>query len=277
MVFAGVVMFSNFSVRSLCACVALGGLLLVVGPAAEAMRVSPMVVELTTAGTGSTARIEVQNINPVPMPFEARVMRLEFKDDGKISETPADGDFLVFPPQGLLKPGVRQVVRLQWAGGALSSSRGYYLSINQIPVAIGADAQTTKAAGAQVQVVYHIKVLTTVAPPGAEPKIVVESAIPTMVGAHRSPTQPESETTKVPGLTVTIRNTGRRYALMAGSTWTIEGTGLDHHPQKIVLTHDDLNHILGAGYVAALNGRRTFLVPTGKPFAAAPIKISFAK
>ena len=250
---------------------------LLVWPAgASAMRVSPMVVELSTAGAGATARVEVQNINPTPMPFEARVFRLEFADDGKVTEVPADEDFLVFPPQGALKPGGRQVVRLQWVGGAVTSSRGYYLSINQIPVDLNQTAAPDKL-GAQVQLVYHIKVLTTVAPPGAQPRIQIESATPAMVpGVAVAGAPVNSEPPKQPGIAITVSNSGKRYALMAGTTWTIDGLGLDRKPQRVVLTRDDMSHILGAGYVAALNGRRTFLIPTGKPFAPGPIKVRFS-
>jgi fimbrial chaperone protein len=252
------------------------GCLLAWAQPAEAMRVSPMIVELTTSGTGSTARVEVQNINPGSLQFEVRVTRLDFTDDGKIKETPADGDFLVFPPQGSLANGARQVVRLQWVGGQLPSSRGYYVSINQLPISLDANP-SGQATAAQVQVVYHIKVLTTVAPPNSQPKVNVESAVPAMVAAPQAPGMPASAAGPTqPGIAVTIRNTGRRYALMAGSQWTIDGTGADGKPLKVVLNRDDLSHILGAGYVPAIDGRRTFEVPTGKAFAKAPIKISFS-
>jgi hypothetical protein len=34
--------------------------------------------------------------------------------------------------------------------------------------------------------------------------------------------------------------------------------------------------LLGAGYVPALNGRRTFEIPTGAQFANAPITVKFS-
>lgn len=254
-------------------------LLLFSGSVADAMRVSPMVVELTSAGSGSTARIEVQNMNPGPMPFEARVFRIDYDNNGIMHETPADGDFLVFPPQGILPKDGRQVVRVQWVGGTLASSRGYYVSINQLPVAVAAAAGDAKELGASVQVLYHIKVLTTVAPPGAEPKIEIQSVKPAMIAPPPPPGQTASTAPAKPlqpGIEIVVRNEGKRYALMAGSTWTIEGTGVDHQPLKVVLTRDDLSHLLGAGYVPALGGVRSFKVPTGKAFANAPIKVKFS-
>lgn len=245
--------------------------------ATSAMRVSPMIVEMVTAGSNSTSRIEVQNINAVIMPFEARVMRIDFDSSGKIVETPADADFLVFPPQGALPAGGRQVVRLQWVGGNLASSRGYHLSINQIPVELDLHGTHEHDAGAQVQIVYHIKVLTTVAPPGAKANIVVVSAVPAIVASRPVPGDPVGGTRPgEPGISVTVSNSGRRYALMAGSTWTIDGTGIDDKPLHLVISQDDLSHILGAGYVPAIDGRRTFEIPTGAAFSAKPIKIRFS-
>jgi fimbrial chaperone protein len=80
----------------------------------------------------------------------------------------------------------------------------------------------------------------------------------------------------VPGVEVTIRNTGKRYAMMAGATWTIQGKGADGKPLKVVLNSNDMGRLLGAGYVPALNGRRTFDVPTGTKFANAPITVKFS-
>ena len=242
---------------------------------ADAMRVSPMVAELTTKGTNAVARIEVQNLNQTPLPFETRVTRIDYDDNGNMTETPADGDFLVFPPQGLLPAGARQVVRLQWVGPAdMPASRGYYLSVNQLPVAL--DQQSAATPGAQVQIVYHMKALITVAPPGATPKVEVVSARATEIQPKPAPGETAAPA-KVPGVEVKVRNTGNRYAMMAGAKWTIEGIGVDGKPLKVELSQDDLNRDIGVGYLAPLNGSRTFLVPTGAAFGSAPIKISFSQ
>ena len=115
---------------------ALAALTLIVTPAL-AMRVSPMVVEMESRGSNAVARIEVQNINPGNLAFQTRVFRMEIDKDGNIVETPADQDFLVFPPQGVLPAGGRQVVRLQWVGGAVGDPdilRRVYHSSQMPPV-----------------------------------------------------------------------------------------------------------------------------------------------
>jgi fimbrial chaperone protein len=267
------------------AVVVAGATAIVAISAAHAMRVSPMVVEMTTRGAGATARVEVQNLNPGTLPFETRVTQINYDDKGNMTETPADGDFLVFPPQGVLPPGARQVIRLQWVGaGDMPASRGYYLSVNQLPVALAPEQAST---GAQVQVVYHMKALITVAPPNAVPKVEVVSAKPAMI----APKDPPPPTTGIPataaapaaapagplpGIELVVRNTGNRYAMMAGATWTIEGTGSDGKPAKVTLSSDELGRAIGVGYLAPLGGLRTFQVPTGTAFKG-PVKVRFGK
>src|SRR5690606_19718417 len=190
--------------------------------AAWAMRVAPMVSELTTTGAGSTARIEVGNIGAAALPFETRITRIEFDENGELIETPADDKFLVFPPQGVVPVGGRQVVRVQWVGEPdLDVSHAYYLWVRQLPVATEPVVPETGGA-VSVSVLYTMKALIVVAPPGAQPDVRVESAVPAMV----TPPAPEIDPSLTngealppppaePGLEVTVTNAGRRYALMS--------------------------------------------------------------
>lgn len=237
-----------------------------------AMRVSPMVLEMETTGGNATARIEVQNINKSNLPFETRVTLAEFKNDGTIAETARDEDFLVFPPQGLLPANGRQVMRVQWVGGELDASRAYYLSVNQLPVQLEEYAEG--GAGAQVQVLYNMKALVIVAPPGAEPNVSV-------VSARSEPFQPPAPPSggaapdKVPGVAVTLRNTGKRHAMMSGLTWHIDGKNDQGTPVRLILTSEDLAKGIGTGYVAAVNGERTFRIPTNVIFGNEPLSVRF--
>lgn len=256
-----------------------GAVLAMVAPStAEAMRVSPMVAEMTTRGTGAVARIEVQNVNQANLPFETRVTRIDYDANGNMTETPADGDFLVFPPQGVLTSGARQVVRLQWMGAPdMPASRAYYLSVNELPVAM--TPGESKSAAAQVQVVYHMKALITVAPPRAAPNVEVVSVKPTSILPKAPPgsNAPPPPGPATPGIEVVVRNTGNRYAMMAGERWLIDGTGTDGKPLNIVLDTDEISHIIGVGYLAPQGGIRTFEVPTSAAFRPGTIKIRFGK
>lgn len=252
---------------------------------AWAMRVAPMVSELTTTGAGSTARIEVGNIGAAALPFETRITRVEFDENGELIETPADDKFLVFPPQGVVPVGGRQVVRVQWVGEPdLDVSHAYYLWVRQLPVAT--DPVESETGGAvSVSVLYTMKALIVVAPPGAQPQVRVESAVPAMV----TPPTPEVDPSLTngealppppaePGLEITVTNTGRRYALMSGATWVIEGTKATGEPFSLRLSGQQVAETVGVGYLAPAGGRRVFKIPTGEALdPAKPVTVRFAQ
>jgi fimbrial chaperone protein len=234
-----------------------------------------MVVEMLSSGTGAVARIEVQNLNTANLAFETHITRMDYNPDGTITETPADEDFLVFPPQGVLPTGGRQVIRVQWVGAPdIPASRAYYLSVNQLPVTL--DPTDPAQVGGQVQIVYHMKALIVVAPPGATPNVEATAARPIDY-------QPAPETEggplppKVPGVAITLRNTGRRHALMSGLRWVVEGTGTNGQAVSHIFTQGDLNRLIGTAYVPPLTGERTFQLPVPAAFGPGPIRVRFVR
>jgi fimbrial chaperone protein len=249
-------------------------LTMIASAAAYAMRVSPMVLEMESRGSSAVARLEVQNLNQGNLAFETLITRMQFDEQGNVVETPADDDFLVFPPQGVLPAGGRQVVRLQWVGNPdLAASQAYYVSVNQLPVQL--QPGESDKLGAQVQIVYHMKALVVVAPPGATPDVAAESVRPTQ---FQPPAAKEGEALPptVPGVEIVLQNKGRRHAMMAGLTWRFQGTGLDGKPLRIDVSPEELNRTIGTGYVPAL-GRRTFRLPLVDGFGPQPIKLNFVK
>ena len=252
---------------------------------AWAMRVAPMVSELTTTGAGSTARIEVGNIGSAPLPFETRITRIDFDDAGELVETDSDENFLVFPPQGLVTVGGRQVVRVQWVGEPnLDVSEAYYLWVRQLPVDVD-PTQSETGGSVSVSVLYTMKSLIVVAPPGAEPDVQLVSATPAEV-APPAPEIDESLTggaeqvapPKEPGLEIVVANTGKRYALMSGATWTINATDTTGAPFELKLAGQEVAGLIGVGYLAPGNGRRTFQVPTGVALdPAKPVTVRFSR
>lgn len=255
-------------------------------PVAWAMRVSPMVSELTTSGPGSTARIEVGNVGSASLPFETLITRLDIDADGNLIETPADDNFLVFPPQGLVPVNGRQVVRLQWVGEpTLPASEAYYLWVRQLPVKTDASAPETGGAVA-VSVLYTMKALVVVAPPNAQPDIKVVSATPKLI-APPAPTidpslagtdQAPPPVAETPGLEVVVTNEGKRYALMSGATWNIEGTTTSGQPFLRQIPGQEIASTVGVGYVAPLGGKRTFQLPIGESLdPSKPLTVRFSR
>ncbi len=238
---------------------------------AIAMRVSPMVVEMESRGSGAVARIEVQNINAGKLAFQTRIFRMDIDKDGVITETAADDQFLVFPPQGALPASGRQVVRLQWVGDAeIATSQAYYFSVEQLPVAF--EPGSAESVGAQVQILYNMRALVVVAPPGAKPDVKADSVKqvnyqpPALPGAKDAPPMQD-------GVEVVLRNSGRRHAMMSNFGWQIEGTDSNGKWLRVDVSPEELTRAVGTGYVPAL-GERTFRLPI-PGFGSGPIKLLF--
>lgn len=253
---------------------------------AAAMRVSPMVAELSTTGVGSAARIEVGNIGSEALPFETRITELSVGPDGEFVEVPADDNFLIFPPQGLVPVNGRQVVRVQWVGEPqLETSRAYYLWVRQLPVSTDVERPAVEdSVAVSVKVLYTMKALIVVAPPGARPEVEVVSATVVDIVPRAPEVDPEltggeelASPEPVPGVEVVVRNVGKRYALMSGATWILEGTGLDGQPLSLTLTSGDIGGSVGVGYLPP-DGTRTFQVPAATPFdPGQPVSVRFAR
>lgn len=240
-------------------------------PSVLAMRVTPMVLEIDSRGTNAAARLEVQNLNKGNLPFQVRILHLAFNKDGSITETPADDKFLVFPPQGALPPGGRQVIRLQWVGDAeIATSEAYYVAVEQLPVTL--EPGSKEGLEAQVQVLYNMRALLVVAPPGAKPNVSPASVRqlnyqpPALPGATDLPPLQD-------GVEVTLRNEGRRHAMMSNFGWQLEGKDRDGKYLRVDVSSDELIQAVGTGYVPAL-GERTFRIPV-PGFGPEPIKMTF--
>ncbi|MEZ5891398.1 MAG: hypothetical protein R3D52_14825 [Xanthobacteraceae bacterium] len=248
--------------------------LFILVPAAYAMRVSPMVVEMESNGSNTVARVEVQNINAGKLAFQTRVFRMEIDKDGKITETPARRQIPCLPAAGRAAPGGRQVIRLQWVGEPeIPTSQAYYVSVEQLPVPF--EPGSKDAASAQVQVLYTMRALVVVicrrgAKPDVKPASVhqVNYQPPALPGATEQPPLQD-------GVAITLRNDGRRHAMMSNFAWHLEGTDRDGKFLRVDVSPEDLSRVVGTGYVPA-QGERTFNLPV-PGFGPGPIKLTFAK
>jgi len=249
------------------------------GPAFS-MTLTPMVTELATTGAASTARIQVGNETNAALPFEAKVVKITWHEDGSRTESPADEDFLVFPPQGLIGAGAHQIVRVQWLGDPqMKGSESFYLEVKQLPIQIDAKADTSQRPVAKIQMVYDIKALMVVAPRGAKAAVRVLSAEPATL--ESKPSDGAAPTAKPlppsPAVKVVLENDGQRHALMGGVTWIFEGEGLDGKPQRLVVKSSAALAAIGVGYLPPEGGRRVLTVAVEKAFGPGPIKVSFTE
>lgn len=220
--------------------------------AAEAARVSPMIVEIAPMGRGSIARVELSNPGTSEFPVEAQMFRGVITEAGELELTPADDQFLLFPTQKIVPARSQQVFRVQYIGTSeLTASDMYYMQIRQLPVEI-APGQS------QVQVTVNFNVLVNVIPNGARPEPVFESVHP----AVRQ---------DVPGIEVRLANRGSRYFTAGTVPWRVSGTAEDGSALDVRLPPEEMSKLIGVGVVAP--GRtRIFFIPTEKPLVEGTIQ-----
>lgn len=211
----------------------------------EAARVSPMVVNVTPSGRGSIARIELSNPAEREFPVEVTMMRGDISEEGQLTLTPADEDFLVFPAQIVVKPRSQQVLRIQYVGDPeLSQSQIYYAAIRQLPVAF--DEGTS-----QVQLVVNFNVLVNVVPEGTRADPVVE-----VIG-------PATREDKA-GIEVRVTNRGTRFMLAGNVAWDITGRTPEGVEIKLRRSPEEMAQAIGVGVVAPDRARR-FFIPMDQP------------
>ncbi|MBI1187611.1 MAG: fimbria/pilus periplasmic chaperone [Alphaproteobacteria bacterium] len=180
---------------------------LTLGAPAEAIRVEPMVHDLEPSGQGATMTVNVQNTDDAPLTYEVQVFRREIGVNGEDVQTPADSDFQVFPPQGVVRPGGAQALRVRYVGpSGIDQSRNYVVMVTQLPVALTGEEQVG------LRFVFSFGVSVSVIPRGARPDLQTTSIAP---GRD--------------GLEVRIRNAGAAVTRLAEWEWRFRApNGAEH-------------------------------------------------
>jgi P pilus assembly chaperone PapD len=205
-----------------------------------AINVQPLVLDLVSIGQNSRNAIQVVNDSAAPLPVEVVIKRLDISAEGKLTETPAGDEFLVFPPQALVPAGATQSFRVQWVGAPdIKKSQSYMFSVNQLPV-------QRKGGESGVQVVFNFGVIVNVAPAGAQSSLkLVEAGVGT-----------EKERR---GASITVENPSAMHAYFADSSVVLEGGSW-----RQVLSPGELKQVVGFGVVQP-GKRRKFFVPADVP------------
>lgn len=165
--------------------------------AAHALGVAPPILVLDER-TGYAGEMRVLNPDTEPMAVEVSVFLRTF-DEGGETETPADTDFVVFPPQAVIDPQSDQAIRFQYVGDALDGrSKSYRVYITEVLAPLSEDAaeQSTVRFQSRYGASLHL------VPRGARAEPRVASAEPAM------------KQDGAPALRVRIENEGGRYVYL---------------------------------------------------------------
>ena len=194
-------------VRAIATVAVLAALAAAILPAApaHAMSVTPIVLDMTTAGATNRSQISVVNDGAKPLPVEIVVSRAELDEKGEMTTKPASDEFLIFPPQALVAPGATQNFRIQWVGEPqIPTSQTYVFSVNQVPVKM-------PEGKSGVQVVFNFATIVNIAPPGGKASIeMLKAAV-----------DKDDKGKSRPALTV--KNPGNSYAKITDATIKLSG------------------------------------------------------
>jgi fimbrial chaperone protein len=210
-------------------------------PSVLAMSVTPVVVDMTTTGTGNRAQISVINDGAKPLPVEIIVSRIDVNEAGDVSNSLAGDEFLIFPPQALVPAGATQTFRVQWVGDPqIKTSQSYSFSVNQVPVKM-------PAGQSGVQVVFNFATIINVAPAGGQASI---NLVNTGIGKDdKGKSRP----------TLTVKNPGNKHAKLTDATINLSGGGWSE-----TLRPEQLRQTMGVGLVQPGKTRK-FLLPVDLP------------
>ena len=218
--------------------------ILIVGVASAvyAMAVQPVVIDLTTSGSGMSQVITVDNTFDRPLPVELRIEALELTPDGVRATGQDSGELVVFPPQALIRPGQRQAFRVQYVGEpALERSRHFFVTAAQLPV-------QTEEAGSNVQLLYNFQVLVSVSPAGVRPAITIPSA---EIGR-------DAEGNPVPVLNVTNGSAAHGY-LSRGRVTIVQQDAGGREIFRRQVSGPDMQQTIGYGLIGGQQTRRITL------------------
>ena len=167
---------------------------------AYAQRVQPMSYELQPSGSASTTALRIENTSQTSMTIELSVSKISLDVTGIETRSPAEDDFLIFPPQMILKAGKTQAVRVKYIGDpTIKVSQPYRISIKQVPI------DMTGQGKSGVGMVVNFHTLAIVSPAKAKTDLVVESMQRNADGSWD----------------LLIANKGTKLARLSKTEWTI--------------------------------------------------------
>ncbi|MGB5336902.1 MAG: fimbria/pilus periplasmic chaperone [Woeseiaceae bacterium] len=227
--------------------------------AAQAVSVTPIVVDLEAAGSGSAKSIAVTNPTERPMPIEITVEEITIDEIGTIvSAVDAGDDFIILPPQTTIPAGDTQNFRIQYLGEPdLQQGKLYRFAVNQIPV------PTEENGAFQVQVVYSITGLATLSPlqSAAQIAVVAQSVVLDDNGEPRA--------------SITLENTGNKPAYFSRGALDIKQVSASGETLwRENLPPSRIEREIGFGILMP-NQTRTFVLPYALPSSDGIVEAEF--
>ncbi|WP_082731834.1 fimbrial biogenesis chaperone [Sphingomonas sp. CCH15-F11] len=176
-----------------------------------AYEVGPLRIFLVPAEGRNQSSLSVNNDRDEPLPIEMKVFKRLTARDGSEQLIPADGDFIIFPPQTQVAAKSSQSIRMQYVGEpVVLESVCYVVQVTEVPV--------IPPGFSGVRFAYNFGAAVYVEPARAAAKLGV-------TGVERIDG----------GIRLIIRNAGNKHVLLQHQRLTITADD-----QKLELTGSDL-------------------------------------
>jgi len=237
---------------------------------ALAYTVSPNLVLLRSRGPESSGFIPLENKGAKPAAIEITIHEVHKDLDGQaISGKAADDDFIIYPAQLVMVPGDEVGVQVRWIGEpALDAERAYTLVAREVPIPRKHGEEPAPSVGIRVDitVLTNYEVRVYVAPPGAKPKVVVESVTDRPPPAGAGPAASAQ-------LEIILANQGTAHASMRDMTLVllpVDPTGAPLKQRAVTLSARDIptmNKHLLAGE------QRRLLIPRPPGLPVGPVRV----
>jgi len=203
---------------------------------ANALQMTPLSIVLKPSGGGTKQSVRVTNESNKPIAVQFSVTTRKQINNKEI-RTPADKDFMIYPPQTIIPAKTTQKVRVEWLGsGNMQKEQAYRFIAEQVHVSLDAQKQTgvnmlmTLIGGLYVQ-------------PSGTKSIVQVKAV------QRHGNQ----------LAVTLTNSGTRHQILRFATLNLKGSG-----KVLSLKGKSLKGIEGNNVLSGATKR--FLIPLPKGY-----------
>lgn len=219
---------------------------------AWAMGISPIQVEMQSAGSTSRGTVTVSNASGTAMPVEIAIKRMTQDENGvRKYHDDAQAEFLILPPQAMIAPGSSQVFRVQWVGEPLlAKSKSFMLFANQVPVKLPSNTSG-------VSVVSSMGAMINVAPPKSTADLTVVS---TGIEADKKTGKRHA--------TIVVENPTKTHALLPKATLKLQaGNWQETYQPEVLLTQ------IGIGLVPP-GQRRKFVLPATVPPGVSSVQAS---
>jgi fimbrial chaperone protein len=228
--------------------------------AGAAFQLSPPRMVFTPSGSGATRSFRIDSTGDQPVAVEIQMAKRQVNLDGTETHPSAEADFVVYPPQMLLKPGESQTVRITWLGDPHPSKElAYRIIAEQLPINLSEIEQQQGGATIRMKALYRYVGSIFITPPHVAPKVVLEQAVC------------QAESGNNPQLMLTLANLGTAHTYLNGLKLNLAPLGQER--RVVHLSSEQLKGIRSANLLAG--SKRQFKLACPIDFPIGPVSATF--